>query len=61
MFRREDDAGLLRAKDRRQRQLCIRGSDGTVRIPMSCRCESLNAAVAASVLLWEAYRGEKGE
>ena len=35
--------------------------DGTVRIPMSCRCESLNAAVAASVLLWEAYRGEKGE
>ena len=35
--------------------------DGTVRIAMSCRCESLNAAVAASVLLWEAYRSEKGE
>ena len=33
--------------------------DGTVRIPMSPRCESLNAAVAASVLLWEAYRGEE--
>ncbi|MBE6990814.1 MAG: RNA methyltransferase [Ruminococcaceae bacterium] len=30
--------------------------DGTVRIPMSERCESLNAAVAAAVLLWEAYR-----
>ena len=30
--------------------------DETVRIPMSPRCESLNAAVAASVLLWEAYR-----
>lgn len=35
--------------------------DGTVRIPMSHRCESLNAAAAASVLLWEAYRGEEAE
>ena len=30
--------------------------DGTIRIPMSERCESLNAAVAASILLWEGYR-----
>ena len=30
--------------------------DKTVRIPMSERCESLNAAIAAAVLLWEAYR-----
>lgn len=30
--------------------------DRTVKIPMSSRCESLNAAVAASVLLWEMYR-----
>ena len=30
--------------------------DRTIRIPMSERCESLNAAVAASVLLWESYR-----
>jgi len=30
--------------------------DRTIRIPMSERCESLNAAVAAAVLLWEAYR-----
>ena len=29
--------------------------DKTVRIPMSERCESLNAAIAAAVLLWEAY------
>ena len=29
---------------------------GTLRIPMSERCESLNAAVAAAVILWEAYR-----
>jgi TrmH family RNA methyltransferase len=30
--------------------------DATVRIPMEPRCESLNAAIAAAVLLWEAYR-----
>ncbi len=30
--------------------------DSTIRIPMSERCESLNAAIAATVLLWEAYR-----
>lgn len=28
----------------------------TVKIPMSARCESLNAAIAASVVLWEMYR-----
>lgn len=30
--------------------------DKTIRIPMSERCESLNAAIAATVLLWEVYR-----
>ena len=30
--------------------------DKTIRIPMAERCESLNAAIAATVLLWEAYR-----
>ena len=30
--------------------------DMAIRIPMSARCESLNAAIAASVLLWESYR-----
>lgn len=30
--------------------------DHTIRIPMSERCESLNAAIAAAVLLWESYR-----
>lgn len=29
---------------------------GTVRIPMAARCESLNAAVAAAILLWEGVR-----
>ncbi len=30
--------------------------DQTVRIPMSPRCESLNAAAAATVMLWEMYQ-----
>lgn len=30
--------------------------DRTIRIPMSERCESLNAAIAATVLLWESCR-----
>lgn len=30
--------------------------DVTVKIPMGERCESLNAAMAAAVLLWEGYR-----
>lgn len=29
---------------------------GTVRIPMSARCESLNAATAAAIVLWEMYQ-----
>jgi TrmH family RNA methyltransferase len=32
--------------------------DRTVRIPMNSRCESLNAAAAAAVLLWEAARND---
>ena len=32
--------------------------DRTIRIPMDPSCESLNAASAASVLLWEAARGD---
>lgn len=30
--------------------------DRTILIPMSPRCESLNAAIAATVLLWESWR-----
>ncbi len=33
--------------------------DRTLRIPMSARCESLNAATAASIVLWEMYRINK--
>ena len=32
--------------------------DQTILIPMSSHCESLNAAIAASVLLWEAHRND---
>ena len=32
--------------------------DKTILIPMSEHCESLNAAIAASVLLWEAHRDD---
>ena len=36
----------------------LEACDKTVLIPMSDHCESLNAAIAASVLLWEAARGD---
>lgn len=47
-----------RGVSRRALELCQK----TVKIPMSPRCESLNAAVAASVVLWEMARngGERG-
>jgi len=34
----------------------IAASQGTVEIPMSPRCESLNAAAASTVILWEMFR-----
>lgn len=63
-----DDTEDARALDLRRCAIAI-GSEGrglteqvldlcdkTVRIPMEAHCESLNAAMAAAVLLWEAYR-----
>ncbi len=57
-----------------QRAAAVIGSEGrgvseevlnacaaTVKIPMRTRCESLNAAVAASVVLWEMARGADKE
>ena len=68
VFRMPDDTEDLRALDLRRCAIAI-GSEGrglteqvlamcdkTVRIPMQAHCESLNAAMAAAVLLWEAYR-----
>ena len=37
----------------------LEACDKTVLIPMREHCESLNAAIAGSVLLWEAARGER--
>ena len=37
-------------------QEVLAACEKTVKIPMSTRCESLNAAVAASVVLWEMYQ-----
>ena len=37
--------------------LALELSEKTVKIPMRVRCESLNAGVAASVVLWEMARG----
>lgn len=34
----------------------LRRCEKTIRIPMTERCESLNAAMAAGVVLWEMYR-----
>ena len=59
---READLGrsivLLGSEGRGLSAAVLAVCDRTIRIPMDPRCESLNAASAASVLLWEAARGE---
>lgn len=37
----------------------VRACSGSIIIPMQAGSESLNAGVAASVLMWEQYRGDK--
>lgn len=44
-----------RGVSRRALELCQK----TIRIPMRARCESLNAAAAAAVVLWEMARGDE--
>ena len=39
------------------RKELLEAADETVIIPMAARCESLNAAVAAAIVLWEQRRG----
>jgi len=64
---REDTLDVRRADI--ERSVILLGSEGhglstealaacrqTIRIPMSERCESLNVAAAAAILLWEGYR-----
>ena len=49
-------AMLVGSEGRGLSEEALAACDQTVRIPMSARCESLNAAVAAATLLWEGYR-----
>ena len=49
-------AMLVGSEGRGLSEAALAACDLTVRIPMSERCESLNAAVAAATLLWEGYR-----
>ena len=53
-----DDTVPLAEADLARAAVAI-GSEGcakTLKIPMNPRCESLNAAIAATVVLWEMYR-----
>ena len=47
---------LVGSEGRGLSQDALAACDQTVRIPMSERCESLNAAVAAAIVLWEGWR-----
>lgn len=47
---------LIGSEGRGLSEEALRRCAGTVRIPMRERCESLNAAAAAAVLLWEGFR-----
>lgn len=49
-------AMLVGSEGRGLSEAALAACDGTIRIPMGERCESLNAAVAAATLLWEGYR-----
>ena len=47
---------LIGSEGRGLSEAALNACDQTIRIPMSERCESLNAAIAAATLLWEGYR-----
>ena len=47
---------LIGSEGRGLSEAALNACDKTIKIPMSERCESLNAAIAAATLLWEGYR-----
>lgn len=47
---------LIGSEGRGLSEAALNSCDKTIKIPMSERCESLNAAIAAATLLWEGYR-----
>jgi len=55
----EKAAVIIGSEGRGVSQTALTLCERTVKIPMSDRCESLNAAVAASVVLWEMARNDE--
>ena len=51
-------AVVIGSEGRGVSQAALALCEKTVKIPMRARCESLNAAIAASVVLWEMARGD---
>lgn len=51
-------AVIIGSEGRGVSDLALKLCRKTLKIPMTSRCESLNAAMAASVVLWEMARGE---
>lgn len=52
-------AVIIGSEGRGVSQQALELCEKTIRIPMRARCESLNAAVAASVVLWEMARSDE--
>ena len=51
-------AVMVGSEGRGLSQAALEACTAAIQIPMSPRCESLNAAVAAAVVLWEGIRGD---
>ena len=54
----ENDAALVGNEGHGLSDAALAACSDTLYIPMECGVESLNAGVAASVILWELYRGQ---
>ncbi len=54
----ENDAALVGNEGHGLSAAALAACSDTLYIPMECGVESLNAGVAASVILWELYRGK---
>ena len=57
-LRGADCAVVVGSEGRGPSQTLLDAADGIISIPMAGQCESLNAAVAASVILWEHMRND---
>lgn len=54
----ENDAALVGNEGHGLSDAALAACTDTLYIPMECGVESLNAGIAASVILWELYRGQ---